>query len=116
MTEPLTPTASYDDFLRIDARVGVIREVQPFPRAKKPAYRVRVDFGPEIGERWSSAQITHYTPEQLVGMQVVAVVNFAPKNIAGFQSECLILGVPMDDGSVSVLTPSQPAVLGGRMF
>lgn len=107
---------SYDEFLRVDARVGEIVEVRDFPRARKPAYQVRVFFGDAIGYRWSSAQITGYAKDTLIGMQVVAVINFAPKNIAGFLSECLILGVPMADGTVSVLSPTRPGVLGERVF
>lgn len=90
--------------------------MQDFPRARNPSYKVRVYFGAEIGDKWSSAQIIKYSKNELIGKQVVAVVNFAPKNIAGFLSECLILGVSMDDGSVSVLTPSRPAVIGGRVY
>jgi tRNA-binding protein len=109
-------TISYDDFERVDIRVGEIVEVQDFPRARNPSYKVRVNFGPEIGEKWSSAQLTNYFKEELVGRQVMAVVNFEPKNIAGFASECLILGAPMADGNVSLLSPTKPAVLGGKMF
>lgn len=109
-------TISYGDFEKVEMRVGEIVEVQDFPRARNPSYKVRVDFGAEIGERWSSAQITKYSKEELIGRQVVAVVNFAPKNIAGFLSECLILGAPMDDGSVSILSPTRPAVLGSKVF
>ena len=109
-------TISYDDFEQVEMRVGEIVEVQDFPRARNPSYKVRVNFGTEIGERWSSAQITRYSKEELIGKQVIAVINFAPKNIAGFMSECLILGAAMDDGSVSILTPSRPAVLGGRVY
>ncbi|MFN8449532.1 MAG: tRNA-binding protein [Anaerolineae bacterium] len=90
--------------------------MQDFPRARNPSYWARVNFGDEIGERWSSAQITKYSKEELIGRQVIAVVNFAPKNIAGFMSECLILGAPMDDGSVSILSPTRPAVPGSKVF
>jgi len=109
-------TITYDDFEQVEMRVGEIVEVQDFPRARNPSYKVRVNFGAEIGEKWSSAQITRYSKEELIGKQVIAVVNFAPKNIAGFMSECLILGAAMDDGSVSILTPSRPAVLGGKVY
>lgn len=109
-------TISYADFEKVEMRVGEIVEVQDFPRARNPSYKVRVNFGAEIGERWSSAQITAYSKEELIGRQVIAVVNFAPKNIAGFMSECLILGAPMDDGSVSILSPTRPAVLGSKVF
>ena len=90
--------------------------MQDFPRARNPSYKVRVDFGEAIGERWSSAQITNYAKEELVGRQVIAVVNFAPRNIAGFLSECLILGAPTADGTASALTPSRVAVVGSRIF
>ena len=109
-------TISYDDFEKVEMRVGEIIEVQDFPRARNPSYKVRVNFGAEIGEKWSSAQITRYSKEELIGKQVIAVVNFSPKNIAGFMSECLILGAAMDDGSVSILTPSRLAVIGGRVY
>ncbi|MBI1257176.1 MAG: tRNA-binding protein [Chloroflexi bacterium] len=109
-------TITYDDFVQVEMRVGEIVEVQDFPRARNPSYKVRVNFGADIGEKWSSAQITKYSKEELIGKQVIAVINFAPKNIAGFMSECLILGASMDDGSVSVLTPSRPAVLGGKVY
>ena len=112
MTEAIT----YDDFEKVEMRVGEIVAVEEFPRARKPSYKVRVFFGEDIGYRWSSAQITRYTPDELIGKQVVAVVNFPPKNIAGFMSECLILGASMPDGAVSVLTPSRSAVLGGRIY
>jgi tRNA-binding protein len=109
-------TIRYDDFDKVEMRIGEIVEVQDFPRARNPSYKVRVHFGAEIGDKWSSAQITRYSKEELIGRQVVAVVNFAPKNIAGFMSECLILGARMEDGSVSILTPSRPAVLGGKVY
>ncbi|MFO7173762.1 MAG: tRNA-binding protein [Bacillota bacterium] len=108
--------ATVEDFQRLDIRTGVIVEVEDFPRARKPAYRVVVDFGPEIGKKRSSVQATNYTKEELKGMQVVAVVNLPPKNIAGFLSEVLVLGVPGVDGQVSLLVPSRPAVLGGRVY
>lgn len=112
MTEPIT----YDDFAKVDVRCGEIVEVQDFPRARNPSYKVRVYFGEEIGHRWSSAQITSYDKDWLIGQQVIAVVNFAPKNIAGFLSECLILGVPTEEGIVSILQPSKKAVVGAKMF
>ena len=108
--------ATYDDFTRLDIRTGVIVHVEEFPRARNPSYKVRIDFGPEIGTKWSSVQATNYTKDALVGMQVVAVVNFEPKNIAGFMSEVLVLGVPQEDGSLSLLTPSKAAKLGGRVY
>ena len=108
--------ASFDDFMKVDMRVGIIREIQEFPRAHKPAYKVRVDFGAEIGEKWSSVQATHYGVDALVGRRVIGVVNFAPKNIGGFMSECLILGVPDDEGKVVLLKPDSDAPLGGRVY
>jgi tRNA-binding protein len=107
---------SYDDFEKVDMRVGEIVAVEDFPRARKPSYKIHVNFGEDIGYRWSSAQITPYTKEELIGKQVIAVVNFPPRNIAGFMSECLILGAPMADGSVSVLTPTREAVVGSKVF
>ena len=112
----MTDLASYDDFLKLHMRVGEIVEVQDFPRARNPSYKVRVDFGPDIGERWSSVQATNYAREELLGRQVIGVVNFPPKNIAGFQSECLILGVPGVDGALSLLMPSRPAQPGGAVY
>lgn len=112
----MTETASYDDFLKLDMRVGEIVEVQDFPRARIPAYKVRVHFGEEGGDRWSSVQATNYPKAALLGQQVVAVVNFPPKNIAGFLSECLVLGVPGVDGALSLLAPTRPAELGGRVY
>lgn len=110
------PIISWSDFEKIDVRVGVIVDVEEFPRAKKPAYKITVDFGEPIGIRRSSAQLTNYAKTDLIGKQIIAVVNFEPKNIAGFLSECLILGVPTEDGLVSVLSPTIPAKLGGCMF
>lgn len=112
----MSELAAYDDFLKLELRTGEIVEVQDFPRARQPAWKVRVNFGPEVGERWSSVQATNYAKDELIGRQVIGVVNFPPKNIAGFQSECLILGVPGDDGELSLLAPSRPAVLGGRVY
>ncbi len=111
----MTPI-SFDDFQQIDMRVGEIVEVQDFPRARNPSYKVRVWFGDAIGYKWSSAQVAHYAKADLLGQQVIAVLNFPPKNIAGFMSECLILGVPDADGQVSLLTPTHPAPLGGRVY
>ncbi len=112
------PQISYDDFRRVDMRVGEILEVLDFERARNPSYKVRVNFGPELGEKWSSVQAkTAYSTEELVGKQVIAVVNFAPKNIAGFMSEVLILGVEKADGSLSLLEPGRrPAVIGFRVY
>jgi tRNA-binding protein len=106
----------FSDFERVEIRVGTITEVEDFPRARTPAYRLIVDFGGEMGERRTSAQVTTYSREELRGMQVVAVVNFEPKNIAGFMSEVLILGVDGTDGLISLLTPSRDAEPGARMY
>jgi tRNA-binding protein len=114
----MEPTISYDDFRKVDVRVGEILEVLDFERARNPSYKVRVNFGAEIGEKWSSVQAKlAYSKEELLGRQILAVVNFAPKNIAGFLSEVLILGVEKEDGSLSLLEPSrQPAVVGFRVY
>ena len=111
------PEISWEDFEKVDVRVGEVIEAQPFPEARKPAIKLVVDFGPEIGTRRTSAQLTaHYEPEGLVGRRVVAVVNFPPKRIAGFKSEVLVLGVPDGDGEVVLLSPDKDVPLGGRMF
>lgn len=107
---------TFDDFLKVDIRAGVILDVEDFPRARNPSYRVRVDFGPEVGIRHSAMQATHYSKESLIGMTVVGVVNLPPRNIAGFMSEVLILGVPDEQGRVALLSPTLPAPPGGRMY
>ncbi|MDO8882484.1 tRNA-binding protein [Pseudotabrizicola sp.] len=108
---------SYDDFQKVDIRVGVITRAEPFPEARKPAIKLWLDFGGEIGEKRSSAQLTrHYTPETLIGRQVVAVVNFPPRQIGKVMSEVLVLGVPDAEGEVVLLTPDQTVPVGGRMF
>ena len=106
----------FDDFARVDMRVGRILAADPFPEARKPAYRLRIDFGPEIGERRSSAQVTSYAREELEGRLVMAVVNFPPRQIGPFRSEVLVLGVPDEEGRVILLRPDADVPLGGRMF
>jgi tRNA-binding protein len=108
---------SFDDFLKLDIRVGQITRAEPFPEARKPAIKLWVDFGPGIGERKSSAQITaHYTSEDLPGKRVMAVVNFPPRQIGKFMSEVLVLGVPDAAGEVVLLAPDKDVPLGGRLF
>jgi len=110
-------TISFNDFLKVDIRVGTVVRAEPFPEARTPAYRFWVDFGPEIGERKTSAQITrHYAVDALIGRQVVAVVNFPAKQIGPVRSEVLVLGVPDDDGEVVLLGPSREVPDGGRMY
>ena len=108
---------SWDDFAGVDIRVGRITRAAPFPEARKPAYRLWVDFGPEIGERRSSAQLTrNYTPEGLTGRLVLGVVNFPPRQIGPVMSETLVLGVPDAGGEVVLLTPERDVPVGGRMY
>jgi len=110
-------TITYDDFTRVDIRVGTIRVAEPYPEARHPAYKLTIDFGPEIGIKRSSAQITvHYTLDSLVGRQVAAVVNFPPKQIGRFMSEVLVLGFPDADGAVVLIGPSLGIPDGGRLF
>jgi tRNA-binding protein len=112
-----SPTITFDDFLRVDVRVGRIVEVHPFPTARKPTYQLAVDFGPELGRKRSSAQLTQrYQPEQLLGRQVLAVVNFPARQIATFFSEVLVLGLPDADGNVVLITPEAEVPLGGRLY
>jgi tRNA-binding protein len=107
----------YADFERVEIRTGTIREVQPFPEARKPSYKIHVDFGNPIGTKWSSAQVTTlYSADELVGTQVVAVVNFPRKRIAGFPSEVLILGVPDAGGNVVLLRPERAVADGVRVY
>jgi tRNA-binding protein len=111
------PEITWDDFEKVDIRVGRVVESEPFPEARKPSIKLVVDFGTPIGTRRTSAQLTaRYEPEALVGRQVVAVVNFPPKRIAGFKSEVLVLGVPDEDGEVVLLSPDYDVPTGGRMF
>jgi tRNA-binding protein len=109
-------TIDFDDFMKVDIRVGRITRVEEFPEARKPAWKLLLDFGTEIGEKRSSAQITNYSPEELEGSLVVAVVNFPPRQIGPVRSEVLVLGVPDDEGNVILLRPSEEVPLGGRMF
>lgn len=111
----MTRDLTWDEFARVDMRVGRIVEVIDFPEARRPAWRLRLDFGPEIGERRSSAQITNYSREELEGRLVVAVVNFPPKQIGKFMSECLVLGTYTADKLVLLLTPEPDALPGDQV-
>lgn len=113
MSSP-TPIA-YDDFARVELRVGRVLEVKPFPKARNPSWKVRIDLGP-LGEKWSSAQITNYSADELVGTQVVCVCNFPPRNIAGFMSEVLILGAPDDEGRIMLLSPRTDVAPGAKVY
>jgi len=107
---------SFDDFLKVDIRVGRVTKAEPYPEARKPAIKMWIDFGGDIGEKKTSAQVTaHYTPESLVGRQVMAVVNFPPRQIGKFMSEVLVLGVPDADGEIALVGPELNVPLGGRM-
>ncbi|KRO87130.1 MAG: tRNA-binding protein [Rhodobacter sp. BACL10 MAG-120910-bin24] len=110
-------TINYDDFAAVDIRVGRITRAEPYPEARKPAIKLWVDFGGTIGEKRSSAQIaTHYTPEGLIGRQVLAVVNFPPRQIGKVMSEVLVLGLPDAAGEVVLIGPDQAVPLGGKLF
>ncbi|MFW2544349.1 tRNA-binding protein [Primorskyibacter sp. 2E107] len=107
---------SFDDFLKVDIRVGTVTRAEPFPEARKPAIRLWIDFGPELGEKKSSAQITaHYMPEALIGKQVMAVVNFPPRQIGPVMSEVLVLGAMDSDNAVVLISPDQTVPSGARM-
>lgn len=113
----MTPEITFDDFMKVDIRVGVVVAAEPFPEARKPAIKLRIDFGAEIGEKRSSAQITkHYSPEALIGQRVLAVVNFPPRQIGKFMSEVLTLGVPDEEGAVVLIAPDLATPIGGRLF
>ncbi|QRZ12591.1 tRNA-binding protein [Paracoccus methylovorus] len=108
---------SWADFEKVDIRVGRITRAEPFPQARRPAFKLWLDFGPEIGERKSSAQITrHYVPDELIGRQVLAVVNFPPRQIGPFMSEVLVLGLPDAEGEVVLIGPGHEVPVGGRMY
>lgn len=117
MADETAATAiSYDDFSKVDIRVGTVIDVKPFPEARKPAFKLWIDFGPAIGIKKTSAQITvHYTPETLLGRQVAAVVNFPPRQIGPFISEVLTLGFPDANGAVVLIGPSLPVPNGGKL-
>lgn len=107
---------SFDDFMKVDIRVGEVIRAEPYPEARKPAIKMWIDFGGDIGEKKTSAQVTaHYTPETLIGKQVMAVVNFPPRQIGKFMSEVLVLGLPDESGEIRLIGPDGPVPLGGRM-
>ena len=113
----MTDTITFDDFMKVEIRVGTILDVQDFPEARRPAYKLFIDFGEEIGQRKTSAQITkNYTKEELVGRQVAAVVNFPAKQIGPFMSECLTLGFPDENGEVVLIKPERNIPNGGRLY
>lgn len=111
------PEITWRDFEKVDVRVGRVLEAEPFPEARKPSIKLRIDFGEEVGEKRTSAQLAaHYDSESLLDRQVMAVVNFPPKRIAGFESEVLVLGVPDEKGEVVLLSPDRDVPPGGRMY
>ena len=117
MAAPVADRVAFDDFLKVDVRVGVVVAVDAFPEARKPAYKLTIDFGPEIGVRKSSAQVTrHYAPADLLGRKVAAVLNFAPRQIGPFMSEVLTLGFPDAAGEVVLVGVDRDVPLGGRLF
>lgn len=113
----MTPEITFDDFLKVDIRKGTIVDAQPYPEARKPALKLWVDYGPDIGVKKSSAQITvHYAPESLIGKAVLGVVNFPPRQIGKFMSEALVLGLPDEAGEVVLLIPDKSVPDGARMY
>ena len=116
-TTAVAPEITFDDFMTVDIRVGTIVQAEPFPEARKPAFRLVIDFGPEIGRKKSSAQITvRHSLDELVGRQVMAVVNFPPRQIGPFVSEVLVLGVPDENGAVVLVKPDLKVPDGGKLF
>ncbi|HST93069.1 MAG TPA: tRNA-binding protein [Brevundimonas sp.] len=114
---PAAPPIGFDDFMKVDVRVGEVVSADPFPEARKPAYKLVIDFGPDIGTKRSSAQITtHYSTDELVGRKVAAVVNFPPRQIGPFMSEVLTLGFPDDAGQVVLVGVDREVPVGGRLF
>ena len=114
---PAAPSIDFDQFLTVDIRAGTIVAAEPFPEARKPAMKLRVDFGPGVGVKQSSAQITrHYEPQTLIGRQIAAVVNFPPRQIGKFRSEVLTLGFPDEHGEVVLFSPDRPVPNGARLF
>jgi tRNA-binding protein len=117
MSDDLASAISFSDFMKVDIRAGTIVAAEPFPEARKPAFKLRIDFGPDIGVKRSSAQITkHYAPDMLIGRQVMAVVNFPPRQIGPFMSEVLTLGLPDETGEVVLCGPGHKVPDGGRLF
>ncbi|HEY7688612.1 MAG TPA: tRNA-binding protein [Dongiaceae bacterium] len=115
--EPVAPAITYEDFRKTDIRVGTIVEAEAFPQARRPAYKLKVDFGEEIGMRRTSVQIVaNYRPEELIGRQVAAVINFPPKQIGPFMSEVLVLGFGDKAGNVTLIRPDKPVPNGGRLY
>lgn len=116
-THGQTAAITFDDFLKVDIRVGTVVEAEPYPEARKPAIKLKVDFGPDIGVKKSSAQITvHYEPDTLIGRQVIGVVNFPPRQIGKFMSEVLVLGFEDEHGAIVLMQPEQAVPNGSRMM